>query len=153
MKIVRAKFAENGFSLIELMIVVAIVAILAAVAVPSYQRYILKTNRSDAMAVLQGFAQAMERHYAQNNSYLGAASGGDDDGIPAIYSAQAPIDGAVKYNLTIEPGTTATQYTLRATPTGAQAADGYLEITNTGLRRWDKDNSDSIEASENTWAQ
>jgi len=142
---VGAVSVMRGFTLIELMIVVAIVAILAALAVPSYQRYVVRANRSDAMAVMQGFAQAMERFYAQNNTYATAVAG-------TVFPAKSPLDGAARYTLSIEAATAST-YTLRATPVagGAQAADGFIELDNTGLRSWDKDNSGAVSSSENTW--
>jgi type IV pilus assembly protein PilE len=148
MKIVRANRSDKGFTLIELMIVVAVVAILAAIAIPSYQRQVIRTNRANAMAVLQSFAQAMERHYAQNNTYATAVVG-------TVFPNQSPLDGAARYALSIEPApaTTATTFTLRATPTAGQSqvGDGFIEITNTGLRSWDRDNSGAIGAGENTW--
>lgn len=150
MKIVRDKRiarSAQGFTLIELMIVVVIVAILAAIAVPSYRAHVVKANRADAMAVLQSFAQAMERYYAQNNTYDGAAAG-------TVFPAQSPIEGAARYTLSIEAADAST-YTLRATPVtgGTQVDDGYLEITNTGLRSWNRNNdSDVNDANEHSWS-
>lgn len=143
----------RGFTLIELMIVIAIVAILAAIAIPSYRNQVVKTNRSDAMAVLQGFAQAMERYYAQNNTYSGAAAGGADTGAPTVFPAQSPLDGAARYSLTIQAANAAS-YTLRATPVAGstQVGDGYLEITNAGQRRWDRNNDgDTGDTGETSW--
>jgi type IV pilus assembly protein PilE len=156
MKIVSAdsrQSAVQGFTLVELMIVIAIVGILAAIAVPAYREHVVKTNRSDAMAVLQGFAQAMERHYAQNNTYAGAAVGPADTGTPANYSPKSPIEGAARYDLTIEAAD-ATGYTLRAAPAvgGGQEGNGLLEITNTGQRSWDRNDNGAIDAGENTWS-
>lgn len=126
----------TGFTLIELMIVVAIVSIIAAVAYPSYTASVTKTRRADAKGALMGFAQAMERHFTENNTYEGAASGGDT-GAPSIYPTGVPIDGGQKfYDLTIEAATVTT-YTLRATPVNGQAGDGNLEITHTGAKTWD----------------
>jgi type IV pilus assembly protein PilE len=59
-----------GFTLIELMIVVAIVGILAAVAYPSYREYVLRGNRTEGQSLLVEAAARQERFYAQNNSYL-----------------------------------------------------------------------------------
>jgi type IV pilus assembly protein PilE len=143
----------TGFTLIELVTVVAIIGILAAIAYPNYTAHLAKTRRADAQAALTGFANAMERYYTQNNSYLGAAVGGADTGAPVatLYPSQSPLDGNTKYyNLTIAAAT-ATGFTLRATPIGAQASDGYLELLSTGARRWDRNNMSGIEAGENTW--
>lgn len=132
---------QRGFTLIELMIVVAIVAILAAVAWPSYQNHIRATNRADAQGALLGLAQAMERHFTQNGTYGGAAAGGNDDGAPAIFPTQSPVDGANKsYNLTIDVNDDGDVYTLSATPIGSQAGDGVLQLSSSGEKAWDRGN-------------
>ena len=143
----------SGFTLIELMIAVAIIAILVAVAVPAYEEYITKARRSDAKTTLVAFAGAMERHSIDNNrSFLGAGVGGINTGPPGIFPTQAPIDGGTKYyNLTIKSTTTATTFTLVATPIGRQAGDGVLELDHTGARRWDENNDGAFGATENDW--
>lgn len=144
--LLRLQYRERGFTLSELLIVMVIVAILAAIAIPSYRNQIVKTNRSNAMADLQGFAQAMERYYAQNNTYATAVAG-------TVFPAQSPLDGQARYTLSI-PAQDATSYTLRATPVagGTQVNDGYLEITNTGQHRWDRNNDgDTDDANEHSW--
>lgn len=126
-----------GFTLIELMIVVAIIGIIAAIAYPSYQSQVDRTRRVDGQGALMEMAAAMERHFAGNNSYLEAATGGANTGAPAIFPTEAPLSGDTKYyDLTIQAAT-ATTYTLRATPKGAQAGDGVLELDSTGVKRWD----------------
>ena len=62
-------FKQNGFTLIELMIVVGIIGILAAVAVPAYQEYVLKTKRTDGQMALMDMADQQERYYSQNSTY------------------------------------------------------------------------------------
>lgn len=143
---------HNGFTLVELMVIVAIVGILAAVAYPSYNESAKKTRRGDGMSALVGFANAMERHFTENNTYAGAATGGTSTGAPAIFSTEAPIDGSVKnYNLTIQSAD-GTSYTLRATPKNAQAGDGILELTSLGVRSWDKNNNgNTTDSGENSW--
>ena len=145
----------RGFSLIELMIVLAIVAILATIAVPSYRQYVVKAQRKEAMAALQGLAQAMERRYAEKSTYADAASGEVATGAPAIYPTTSPVDGGkATYSLSIVSPTSSSFYALRATPIGgtSQANDGVIELDSTGARRWDRNNNGIItDTNENNW--
>lgn len=133
----------GGFTLIELMIVVAIVGILAAIAYPSYQESVKKSRRSDAQSALTGLSVAMERYYNdEGNTYVGATLGSAKD---AIFPAEAPLEGGTKfYNLTIEDAKQ-NSYELQAIPKGAQAGDGKLRLLSNGERRWQKDGSNWIE--------
>ncbi|MGL6159456.1 type IV pilin protein [Microbulbifer sp.] len=143
---------QRGFTLIELMIVVAILGILAGIAWPSYQEHVRTTRRADAQGALMGLAQAMERHYTENGSYKKAAAGGKDTGAPGIFPTQVPLDGGTKfYNLEIVKPTTATTYTLQAKPIGAQKENGTLELNSAGEKKWDRDNSKKFDASETCW--
>ncbi len=133
----------DGFTLIELMIVVAIVGILAAVAIPSYNQYVEDTAIADAQASLFGLASAMERHRAQNGSYLGAATNDDNDeidtGEPGIYHDQSPESGTAFFHLTISAAK-ATDYTLSATATenspvwNGNAADSTITLSSNGTK-------------------
>ena len=127
---------QRGFNLIELMVVVAIVGIIAAIAYPSYLEQIQSSRRADCSGALVSLGGAMERHYSVNGSYLGAADGGGNTGTPAIFSAACPVDGGdASYNLTIQAATTST-YTLNAVPTGVQTGDkcGTYSLSNTGVK-------------------
>ena len=121
----RMHKGHGGFTLIEVMIVVAIVAILAAVALPSYNEYIRRGNRAEARASLLQAAQWMERASTATGTYPLAAN------FPASLKA-VPSD---RYDITIASADGGT-YTLTATPKGAQANDkcGNYTLTNTGLR-------------------
>ena len=116
----------NGFTLIELVIAIAIVGILASIAYPSYVDQMRQTKRTDCEAVLMQMAGAMERDFSRNNRYR------DITVAPVNFGIQCPIDGGTTtYHLTI--ASTPTTYVLSATPAGAQAADpcGTLTLTNT----------------------
>lgn len=133
----RSRIAKlKGFTLIELMIVVAIIGILAAIAYPSYQDSVRRSRRADAKAALLGFANAMERHYTVKSTYAGAAAGGADTGAPAIYATEAPLDGGTKYyDLTINAAA-GSSFTVWAAPKGAQADDpcGTLTLNQAGVK-------------------
>lgn len=145
----------GGFTLVELMIVVAVIGILGAIAYPTYQDSVRKSRRADAQTALLGFGAAMERRFTVRNTYLGAGVSGANTGAPdaTVYVNQSPMQGTPKYyDLTISVAT-ANSFTLRATPiaTGAQAGNGFLELDHTGARRWDKNNNGSIGTGENQW--
>ncbi|OZG71478.1 pilus assembly protein PilE [Hahella sp. CCB-MM4] len=134
---------SRGFSLIELMIVMAIVGILAAIAYPSYQESTAKSRRADGQSALVGLAAAMERYYTENNfTYVGAADGGaGNPPIADLYPSEAPLDGSVKYydlEITTE---TASTFSLTATPKNAMAGDrcGDLTLNSAGTRGADED--------------
>jgi len=113
------KSGQKAFTLIELMIVVAIVGILSAVAYPSYQSYVRTTKESEAKTALVSFASAMSQYYLDGMSYKGAAGSAaspKDTGAPWIFSSQVPIDSGTKtYSLTIKSSTKST-FTLKASP-------------------------------------
>jgi type IV pilus assembly protein PilE len=128
---------QNGFTLIELMVTVAIIGILAGIAYPGYQDSVMKSRRADAKGALLGLANAMERHFTVKNTYLGAGTTDGNTGSPTIFSTTSPVDGGTPYyNLTIDDTVTASSYTLKAEPIGAQAKDkcGTLSLTQTGAR-------------------
>lgn len=107
----------RGFSLIELMIVVVIAGILAAIAFPSYRDYITKTRRSDAQVALYDLANRMERYYSENHTYASATIGSGNATTDVLPSNVSPEQW---YTLSIT-AQTASSYTVQATPRNAQA--------------------------------
>jgi type IV pilus assembly protein PilE len=147
---------QTGFSLIELMIVVAIIGIIATIAYPSYQGFIVSTNRGAAQADLMSLAAAMERHKAASFSYKAAADSAADTGKPAIFHQHSPsaeLYANRKYDLYISEST-GSAYLLEAKPvTGtSQAGDGNVAFYSDGRRAWDINNSGSFGATEFCWS-
>jgi type IV pilus assembly protein PilE len=119
----------NGFTLVELLIAVAVIGILAAIAIPNYQQYILRGNRADAKAILMETAQYMERYYTTNNTYVGAT-------VLSAVSPKGASAASKKYDITFSAGPAANSFTLQAATAGSQDNDacGDLTLSNTGAQ-------------------
>lgn len=124
----KTAFRTAGFTLIELMIVVAIIAIIASIAYPAYQEHILRTRRTTAAACMLDMVQFMERHHTTNMSYEGAAIDPDNHACIAELGDFYAFDlGAVN----------AREFSITAVPRGAQAKDtkcGTLGINQAGAK-------------------
>jgi type IV pilus assembly protein PilE len=133
-------YKQKGITLVELMIVVVVIAILASIAVPSYQNYVQRSKRVTAQGDLFAFRNAMQRYFAENNTYAGAtAAAADSAGAPiaTLFPSQSPIDSNVAaYTLTVNVASVGSSYTLQATPVGSQTGDscGNLTLTSTNVK-------------------
>lgn len=117
----------SGFTLIELMIVVAAIAILAAIALPSFNEQVRKSRRSTAVADVASRQLELEKWRADHPSYAGSALPASDSSSNANYVIAIPV-----------ASTTATSYTITATPQGGQSGDrcGILTATAGSKPQW-----------------
>ncbi len=113
---------QRGFTLIELMIVVAIIAILAAVGYPSYTQYTIKAKRSAAQSYLLSVANKQEQYILDARRYAGIDTvPGDDTGLALLNMLPVPSDVSANYNITVEAVMlTPPSYRIIATPFGGQ---------------------------------
>ena len=127
----------NGFSLIELLIVLGIMGVLSLIATPRYNDYITRAHRTDGQLALFELANRMERYYFDNNDYSTARIGGH--GPHTILSSEQSAGG--HYKLSIE-GASASAYRLQATPIGVQATRDAqcqsLTLTHAGKKNIEK---------------
>ncbi|MEN3372516.1 type IV pilin protein [Dechloromonas sp. ZS-1] len=112
---------EKGFSLVELMIAVAIMGILAGVAYPSYTRHVIESRRADAQRVMVEYMQSLERYFTVNGSYAnGGNCGVNLPTNPSMYALACAVNGGVA--------------TVTATSSGAQSTDGNLTLSTSGAK-------------------
>jgi type IV pilus assembly protein PilE len=117
----------TGFTLVEVIIVVAIIGILSAVAIPSYSDHVMRSRRAEAKSALQQVALWMERNQAATFRYDADPSGAtvSDRTLATRGWGQTPATGTARYTIAFASGPTTSNFVLTATPQGAQAtADG-----------------------------
>jgi type IV pilus assembly protein PilE len=125
---------STGFTLIELMIVVAIVAILAAIAYPSYTAYAFRSRRADGREMIMRVAAAQERYYTSRNAYTT-----DLTALGFAVATNLPSEKGDYTISSVNGGTGTTQsFLITGTPVGLQAKDSCaaLTISSTGLKDW-----------------
>lgn len=129
---------QKGFTLIEVMIVLALIAIIAALAAPSYSSHVCKVQRNQAKGDLMAYAQAMERFYSTNNFRYRDA----DDKVPSVYSSHSPADGPAtekRFDLTLTVPNDGGSFSLSAQRSGGSCGDGTLTLNSAGMRTWIRD--------------
>jgi type IV pilus assembly protein PilE len=138
----------RGFTLIELMVALAIMAIISAIAVPIYQEYSVRTQRTNAEKDLMLCAQSLERLASATFTYGGHVGGGDTGAV----TANICVPTTTMYSIVVTAAN-ATTFTIRATPTsGSVIGNGILEIDASGAQRWDRNNDgDFGDTNETGW--
>ena len=147
----RMSDRQRGITLIELMVVVAIIAILVAIAAPMYANYITEARRKTAQGQMVQVAAVLERFFSDNNTYAGFPLG---DGAGNLFPDHLPRDvphANRYYDVTI-PVQTPNAFTIQADALNQQAGDGLMTLTSTGAKARDENNDgDTNDAGEDDW--
>jgi type IV pilus assembly protein PilE len=126
----KSSSRNAGFTLVELMIVVLIIAIIASIAIPSYSRYVVRSYRAAARACMMEYSQFMERSYTTNLTYVAGAPA-------APLGCATESDLGNRYTMAVG-GIAARTYSITATPIGSQltrdAQCGVLTLDQAGVR-------------------
>ena len=122
---------NNGFTLIELMIVVVILGILAAIAYPSYTGYQERGKRLEAQTVLLDIAQQLPVYKVAHGNYDNASS------APFV-TAKIPSAGTENYSVVLTVSADKHSWALTATPTNSMASTGAITLDSTGQQCWEK---------------
>lgn len=121
-KSLSASTSQSGFTLVEIMIVVAIIAVLAALAFPNYQQYVIKTKRTDAMSEMQNVASQIESRKLAQGTYSNALITG--------LGGDFPRQGPALYTISFTPNPLTSEWRIIATPNpnSQMANDGILSL-------------------------
>jgi type IV pilus assembly protein PilE len=134
LKIQKMMKSRVGLTLIELLMVIVIVGVLAAIAVPMYSGYMQRARRADAKTALEQVRAAQEMWRAEKGSY--AIDDGGGTAVTKLRTTMGAPNTTVSnyYTWAFSAGPTATTFTAQATAIGSQASDGWLAINQDGTK-------------------
>lgn len=122
---------QNGFTLVELMVVVAIVAILAAIALPSYQEFVKRGHRAAAQSEMMDIANRQQQLLLANRNY---AATGTAPWTNTGYALPNDVAARYTYDIAVNAPGSPPMFTITFTPIGSQVGDGDLVLTSTGVK-------------------
>jgi type IV pilus assembly protein PilE len=128
------RIRQNGFTLVELMIIVAVIGILASIAYPSYTQYVARGYRASAQSEMMVIANQQQQFFLANRSYASSLSG-------LGYTLPSEVDARYDATMTVNNAATPPSFSVTLAPTGNQASDGTLVLTSAGVKTRDGDAS------------
>lgn len=123
------KAAQKGFTLIELMITVAIIGILAAIAMPNYTEHVKKGNRRAAQSQMMEIANLEQQFLLADRTYANKTAL-----VASGYALPAEVSNKYNYDITVDNAATPPSFTITFTATDSQVSDGDLTLNNAGVK-------------------
>jgi type IV pilus assembly protein PilE len=125
----RSKSINQGFTLIELMITVAIIGILTAIALPNYLQYVIRGNRVAAESQMMDIANREQQFLLANRAYADKAT------LTASgYALPTEVSAKYGYDVTVDNSAAPPTYLITFTPTGSQATDDAITLNSVGIK-------------------
>lgn len=121
--------SQKGFTLIEMMIVVVVIGILAAIALPNYQQYVIRANRVAAQSQMMDIANREQQFLLADRVYANKATL-----VASGYALPTEVSDKYDYDITVDNGATPPTYTITFSPTGSQYSDGDISLNSAGVK-------------------
>jgi type IV pilus assembly protein PilE len=126
--LIKDRSHSRGFTLIELMIAMVVMTVLVLIALPSYDRYVIRTKRTSAESVMMQIADRQQQIFIANRSYMDATAL-----TTSGYSPPAEVTANYTWAVTVGTGTVPS-FLITFTPIGRQVKDGALTLSSEGVK-------------------